>query len=52
MALAANFQASFVGQLSGMDDISFGLGRLDMLGAWAMTFFTPNIEFHVFGLIP
>jgi hypothetical protein len=51
MALTANLQASFILQFSGMDDFAFGLGRLDMFGAWAMAFFASDIELDIFGFI-
>jgi hypothetical protein len=34
-----------------MDDFSLGLGRLNVLRARAMAFFTSDIELHIFGFI-
>ena len=52
MALAAHFNASLVRQFSWTNDFSLGLGRLDVLGAWTMAFFTSNIELDIFGFVP
>jgi hypothetical protein len=52
MALATDLEASFVGKFSWMDDFPFGSGRFDMVRAWAMAFFTSDIEFNIFGFVP
>jgi hypothetical protein len=52
MALAANLQAPFVLQFSGMDDFPLGPRRLDVLGAGAMAFLASNIELDILRLIP
>ena len=48
VTLTADLQTSFVRQFSGMDDLSFGPGRFDVLGAWAMASFASIIELDVF----
>jgi hypothetical protein len=35
-----------------MDNFSLGLGRLGVFGAWAMAFFTANVELDIFGFVP
>jgi hypothetical protein len=52
MTLTAHLQASFVGQFSGMDDLSLGLGSFDMFRARAMASFTAIIKLDIFGPIP
>jgi hypothetical protein len=52
MALATHLQASFIRQLSGMDDFTFGFWRLNVFRARTVAFFTSNIELDIFGFIP
>jgi hypothetical protein len=52
MTLTAHLEASFVGQFSGMDDLSLGLGSFDMFRARAMASFATIIKLDIFGPIP